>query len=36
MKAVAKAISRNEMYVEKASKHESKKSRTQSAKTLYD
>ncbi|XP_059444207.1 uncharacterized protein LOC132176099 [Corylus avellana] len=36
MKAVAKAISKSEKYDEKTSKHESKKSRTQSAKTLYD
>ncbi|XVF18985.1 hypothetical protein REPUB_Repub11eG0071700 [Reevesia pubescens] len=36
MKAVAKAIAKNEKYAEKNSKNESKKSRTQSAKVLYD
>jgi hypothetical protein len=36
MKAVSKAISKSEQYNEKTSKHESKKSRMQSAKTLYD
>ncbi|XP_022717971.1 uncharacterized protein LOC111276494 isoform X2 [Durio zibethinus] len=36
MKAVAKAIAKNEKYVEKNSKNENKKSRTQSAKMLYD
>ncbi|XP_021288545.1 uncharacterized protein LOC110419770 [Herrania umbratica] len=36
MKAVAKAIATNEKYGEKNSKNESKKSRTQSAKLLYD
>jgi hypothetical protein len=36
MKAIAKAISKNEKYVEKTVKHESKKMQTQSAKVLYD
>ncbi|XWS09927.1 hypothetical protein CRYUN_Cryun39dG0032000 [Craigia yunnanensis] len=36
MKAVAKAIAKDEKYAEKNSKDESKKSRTQSAKLLYD
>ncbi|MBA0550083.1 hypothetical protein Gohar_016643 [Gossypium harknessii] len=36
MKAVEKAIAKNEKYAEKSSKTESKKSRTQSAKLLYD
>ncbi|XVF78058.1 hypothetical protein PTKIN_Ptkin14bG0097800 [Pterospermum kingtungense] len=36
MKAVAKAIAKNEKYGEKNLKIESKKSRTQSAKLLYD
>ncbi|XVE50394.1 hypothetical protein DITRI_Ditri01bG0159100 [Diplodiscus trichospermus] len=36
MKAVAKAIAKNEMYVEKTSKYDNKKARTQSAKLLYD
>ncbi|XP_018851718.1 uncharacterized protein LOC109013905 [Juglans regia] len=35
-KSIEKAISKNEMYIEKNLKHENKKSRTQSAKTLYD
>ena len=36
LKAVAKAIAKNEKYTEKNSKNEGKKSRTQSAKLLYD
>ncbi|KAB1217198.1 hypothetical protein CJ030_MR4G021123 [Morella rubra] len=36
MKAIAKAISTNEKKVEKNLKDDSKRSRTQSAKTLYD
>ena len=36
MKAIAKAISKNEKYAEKTLKHESKKMQTQSAKVLYD
>ncbi|KAF2314284.1 hypothetical protein P3X46_027058 [Hevea brasiliensis] len=36
MKAVAKAISKNEQSVEKVLKNESKTARTQSAKLLYD
>ena len=36
MKAVAKDIAKNEKYAVKNSKDESKKSRTQSAKLLYD
>ncbi|OMO80428.1 hypothetical protein CCACVL1_12969 [Corchorus capsularis] len=36
MKSVAKAIAKNEQYAEKTTKSESKKSRTQSAKSLYD
>ncbi|XP_050247374.1 uncharacterized protein LOC126694886 [Quercus robur] len=36
MKAIAKAISKNEKCVEKTLKHEGKKLKTQSAKMLYD
>lgn len=36
MKAIAKAISKNEKSVEKILKNESKKTRVQSAKTLYE
>ena len=36
MKAIAKAIANDEKYAEKNTKDESKKSRTQSAKLLYD
>ncbi|XP_058773796.1 uncharacterized protein LOC131648014 [Vicia villosa] len=36
MKAIAKAISANEKSAEKVSKNDSKKSRVQSAKTLYE
>ncbi|GAV85357.1 hypothetical protein CFOL_v3_28795 [Cephalotus follicularis] len=36
MKAIAKAISKNEKSAEKLLKHESKAMRTQSAKMLYD
>ena len=36
MKAIAKALSANEKSIEKLSKNESKKSRVQSAKTLYE
>ncbi|KAI6687352.1 hypothetical protein NL676_024180 [Syzygium grande] len=36
MKAMAKAVSKNEQTLEKASKNDSKTVRTQSAKTLYD
>lgn len=36
MKSMAKAMSKNEKAVEKVSKRENKKSRTQSAKLLYE
>lgn len=36
MKAIAKAVCANEKGLEKLSKNESKKSRVQSAKTLYE
>ncbi|XP_065862182.1 uncharacterized protein [Euphorbia lathyris] len=36
MKAMTKAISKNEKSVEKIAKHENKTTRTQSAKLLYD
>ncbi|PON96533.1 hypothetical protein TorRG33x02_078060 [Trema orientale] len=36
MKSIAKAISKSEKAVEKVLKHENKKSRTQSAKLLYE
>ncbi|XP_062077931.1 uncharacterized protein LOC133782614 [Humulus lupulus] len=36
MKSIAKAISKNEKAVEKVLKHDDKKSRTQSAKLLYE
>lgn len=36
MKAIAKAISKNEKCVEKTLQHEGKKLKTQSAKMLYD
>ena len=36
MKAVAKAIAKNDKYSEKVLKHENKKMRVHSAKSLYD